>query len=123
MGKEAGSTIRAKIAAVKNLVTSKGFGWHGRNRLRGVLSIERATPASSFRPERVTMAQRSLVTFLTHSKLQKCKTSSSANQKGILEVLQWSRSGIKCITGYSFRIGGTTHYLTGGIPPDIVMGR
>ncbi|KAJ3846948.1 hypothetical protein EV368DRAFT_88306 [Lentinula lateritia] len=91
MGKEAGSTVRAKIAAVKNLVTSKGFGWHGRNRLRGVLSIERAAPASSFRPERVTMAKRSLVTFLTHSKLQKCKTSSRRHLPNYISLAQTGR--------------------------------
>ncbi|KAJ3805816.1 hypothetical protein F5876DRAFT_51188, partial [Lentinula aff. lateritia] len=37
----------------------------------------------------------------------------------------WSRSGVERITGHSFQIGGTTHYLTKGIPPDVVkaMGR
>ncbi|KAJ3846739.1 hypothetical protein EV368DRAFT_20631, partial [Lentinula lateritia] len=53
LGKEAGGTVRAKIAAVKNLVTSKGHGWRGGSCLRKVLSgIERAAPPSSFRPER-----------------------------------------------------------------------
>ncbi|KAJ3887744.1 hypothetical protein GG344DRAFT_20929, partial [Lentinula edodes] len=53
MGREAGGTVRAKIAAIKNLVTTKGFGWRGGIRLREVLNgVERAAPASSFRPER-----------------------------------------------------------------------
>ncbi|KAJ3898096.1 hypothetical protein F5879DRAFT_773176, partial [Lentinula edodes] len=53
MGKEAGGTVRAKITAVKNLVTTKGFGWHGGICLCGVLNgVEQAAPASSFRPER-----------------------------------------------------------------------
>ncbi|KAJ3858199.1 hypothetical protein EV359DRAFT_5047, partial [Lentinula novae-zelandiae] len=53
LGKGAGGTVRAKIAAVKNLVTSKGNGWRGGTRLREVLNgIERAAPPSSFRPER-----------------------------------------------------------------------
>ncbi|KAJ3804540.1 hypothetical protein F5876DRAFT_14644, partial [Lentinula aff. lateritia] len=56
MAKEAGGTVRAKIAAVKNLVTSKGFGWRGGIRLREVLNeVERAAPASSFRPERMPL--------------------------------------------------------------------
>ncbi|KAJ3911279.1 hypothetical protein F5877DRAFT_3878, partial [Lentinula edodes] len=53
IGKEAGGTVRAKLAAVKNLVISKGNGWRGGFRLREVLNgVERAAPASSFRPER-----------------------------------------------------------------------
>ncbi|KAJ3859841.1 hypothetical protein EV359DRAFT_2400, partial [Lentinula novae-zelandiae] len=53
LGKEAGGTVRAKIAAMKNLVTSKGHGWRGGLRLRKVLNgIRRAAPPSSFHPER-----------------------------------------------------------------------
>ncbi|KAJ3859122.1 hypothetical protein EV359DRAFT_86783 [Lentinula novae-zelandiae] len=53
MGKEAGGTVRAKIAVVKNLVSAKGHGWHGGSRLREVLNgVERAAPPSSFCPER-----------------------------------------------------------------------
>ncbi|KAJ4470322.1 hypothetical protein C8J55DRAFT_436280 [Lentinula edodes] len=52
-GKEAGGTVRAKLAAVKNLVSTKGHGWRGGARLREVLNgVERAAPPSSFRPER-----------------------------------------------------------------------
>ncbi|KAJ3810218.1 hypothetical protein F5876DRAFT_24760, partial [Lentinula aff. lateritia] len=58
MGKEAGGTVRAKLTAVKSLVTTKGFGWHGGFRLREVLNgVERAAPASSFRPERVPVKE------------------------------------------------------------------
>ncbi|KAE9399000.1 hypothetical protein BT96DRAFT_994280 [Gymnopus androsaceus JB14] len=32
----------------------------------------------------------------------------------------WSRHNIPRMTGYCFRIGGTTHYLVQGIPPDVV---
>ncbi|KAE9391928.1 hypothetical protein BT96DRAFT_1000852 [Gymnopus androsaceus JB14] len=32
----------------------------------------------------------------------------------------WSRHNIPRMTGHCFRIGGTTHYLVQGIPPDIV---
>lgn len=53
MGKEAGGTVRAKLAAVKNLVSTKGHGWRGGTHLREVLNgVERAAPPSSFRPER-----------------------------------------------------------------------
>ncbi|KAJ3917968.1 hypothetical protein F5877DRAFT_26652, partial [Lentinula edodes] len=52
IGKEAGGTVRAKLAAVKHLVISKGNGWRGGIRLRKVLNgVERAAPPSSFRPE------------------------------------------------------------------------
>ncbi|KAF9024321.1 hypothetical protein BDZ89DRAFT_1187320 [Hymenopellis radicata] len=32
----------------------------------------------------------------------------------------WMAKGMKRITGHSFRIGGTTHYLLKGIKPDVV---
>ncbi|KAJ3859720.1 hypothetical protein EV359DRAFT_21460, partial [Lentinula novae-zelandiae] len=52
MGKEAGGTVRAKVAAVKNLVTTKGNGWKGGSKLREVLNgVERQAPPSSFRRE------------------------------------------------------------------------
>ncbi|KAJ3803978.1 hypothetical protein F5876DRAFT_739, partial [Lentinula aff. lateritia] len=53
IGKEAGGTVRAKLAAVKNLVIAKDNGWRGGSKLREVLNgVEKAAPASSFRPER-----------------------------------------------------------------------
>lgn len=239
MGKEAGGTVRAKIAAVKNLVSAKGHGWHGSSRLHEVLNgVERATPLSSFCPEREpvkvewlnmlhdklnasgrtplnscviacadavfygqlrlgeVLPQSSLVSNYMASKfplvsdlsipdrfgqghlgklcLPCTKTHQSRGESvilinhnvksnavqvlthhleenrllpsdplfsyrltnGSLQVVTkkefskfcnriWSRTGIKRITGHSFRIGGTTHYLTRGIPPDVVkaMGR
>jgi hypothetical protein len=37
----------------------------------------------------------------------------------------WTSAGLPRFTGHSFRIGGTTHYLLAGVPPDVVkvMGR
>ncbi|KAJ3846740.1 hypothetical protein EV368DRAFT_88587 [Lentinula lateritia] len=68
MTKEAGGTVRAKIAAVKNLVTSKGFGWRGGIQLReGLNGVERAAPASSFRPERTPVKVEWL--YLLHNEL------------------------------------------------------
>jgi hypothetical protein len=32
----------------------------------------------------------------------------------------WSLCGQPTVTGHSFRIGGTTHYLLAGVPPDVV---
>lgn len=32
----------------------------------------------------------------------------------------WGLRGIAKISGHCFRIGGTTHYLCRGIPPDVV---
>lgn len=32
----------------------------------------------------------------------------------------WSAMGIPKMTGHCFRIGGTTHFLVAGIPPDVV---
>ncbi|KAE9389184.1 hypothetical protein BT96DRAFT_835263, partial [Gymnopus androsaceus JB14] len=32
----------------------------------------------------------------------------------------WSRHNIPRMTGHCFRIGGTTHYLVQGIPPNVV---
>lgn len=32
----------------------------------------------------------------------------------------WSLKGIPRMTGHCFRIGGTTHLLTSGVPPDVV---
>ncbi|KAJ3805718.1 hypothetical protein F5876DRAFT_81464 [Lentinula aff. lateritia] len=237
--KEAGGTVRAKIAALKNLVTSKGHGWRGGSHLREVLSgIERAAPPSSFRPEQEPMKVDWL--DLLHNKLDKsghtalnscivacvdaifygqlrlgevllhtsilanydssklplvsnltipAKTDRSTSAKlrlpctkthqsrgesvvlinhntrsnavcavsrhlevnsllqsdplfsyrlpnNSLQVLSkkeflkfcnrvWASASIKWIMGHSFRTGGTTHYLTKGIPPDIVkaMGR
>ncbi|KAJ4466813.1 hypothetical protein C8R41DRAFT_732804, partial [Lentinula lateritia] len=51
IGKEAGGTVRAKLAAVKNLVLHNG--WRSGSRLCEVLNgVEKAAPASSLRPER-----------------------------------------------------------------------
>lgn len=32
----------------------------------------------------------------------------------------WKKRGLPRITGHCFRIGGTTHYLLHGVPPDVV---
>ncbi|KAE9405317.1 hypothetical protein BT96DRAFT_778849, partial [Gymnopus androsaceus JB14] len=32
----------------------------------------------------------------------------------------WSKHNIPRMAGHCFRIGGTTHYLVQGIPPDVV---
>ncbi|KAE9389435.1 hypothetical protein BT96DRAFT_767999, partial [Gymnopus androsaceus JB14] len=32
----------------------------------------------------------------------------------------WRPRGVPKISGHCFRIGGTTHYLCRGVPPDIV---
>lgn len=53
------------------------------------------------------------------------------DKDGVLKVLSkgsflnrcneiWSRHGIPKMTGHCFRIGGTTHYLVEGVPPDVV---
>ncbi|KAJ4470042.1 hypothetical protein C8R41DRAFT_777611 [Lentinula lateritia] len=232
IGKEAGGTVRAKLAAVKNLVIAKDNGWRGGSKLCEVLNgVEKAAPASFFHPERdpvkdkwldllhdemdnsghnafnsciiacadtLFYGQLRLGEVLSNSSLKsKYKSSklpllsdlsisntpsnkSSAKLKlpctkthqsrgetvviinhlarsnpvkalskhieinaltptdplfsyrlpdNSLQVLMkkeflrycnrvWSRTGIKRITGHSFRIGGTTHYLTKGIPPD-----
>ncbi|KAJ3858575.1 hypothetical protein EV359DRAFT_26338, partial [Lentinula novae-zelandiae] len=70
MGREAGGTVRAKLAAVKNLVTTKGNGWRGGFRLREVLNgVEREAPPSSFRQERDPVKQEWL--NLLHDELAK----------------------------------------------------
>ncbi|KAF8797756.1 hypothetical protein BYT27DRAFT_7265499 [Phlegmacium glaucopus] len=35
-------------------------------------------------------------------------------------ILKATKKGYPCITGHCFRIGGTTFYLTSGVPPDVV---
>ncbi|KAJ3871046.1 hypothetical protein F5051DRAFT_434168 [Lentinula edodes] len=228
------SLTSAKLAAVKNLVTTKGNGWRGGSKLREVLNgVEKQAPPSSFRPERDPVKEdwlnllhdemdqvgrdafnscviacadtlfygqlrlgevlpaSSLISKYMSSKLPllsdlsitpspkdkssaklrlPCtKTQQSRGDSAViinhsartnpvralsshielnrlaasdplfsyqlpndsLQVLTkkeflgycnkvWSRAGIKRITGHSFRIGGTTHYLTKGIPPDVV---
>ena len=32
----------------------------------------------------------------------------------------WTKAGLTCVSGHSFRIGGTTEYLLQGVPPDVV---
>ncbi|KAJ3847696.1 hypothetical protein EV368DRAFT_50710 [Lentinula lateritia] len=52
-GKLAGSSVKAKLAAIKGWTITKGFAWQGSDRLRKVLAgVERSAPPSSFRPER-----------------------------------------------------------------------
>ncbi|KAJ4478893.1 hypothetical protein C8R41DRAFT_922757 [Lentinula lateritia] len=52
-GKLAGSSVKAKLSAIKGWTITKGYAWQGSDRLRKVLAgIERSAPPSSFRPER-----------------------------------------------------------------------
>ncbi|KAJ3813311.1 hypothetical protein F5876DRAFT_74033 [Lentinula aff. lateritia] len=74
-GKLAGSSVKAKLSAIKGWTIMKGYAWQGSDCLRKVLaSIERSAPPSSFRPEREPVKKSHLSTL--HADLDLADTNS-----------------------------------------------